>query len=187
MLLGDEEERQWNAEGPLPFNPTPCWVRSASCMSALTFPARLTPGAAKPIVHLPPAIAPLVLTTGLNSETFDARLQQLGATRVWVSNMTSQWFAFWQNVEGLTVAHSPIEIVCSVRPDGLHRAHTNPNIPKESALQKLPHETEDRREGEMEEARAWAEALVAHKPGAVVLSRPIGNAWAALTQIYLPR
>ena len=186
LMLGDDEERQWSGEGPLPFTSAPLGKRCELFVGA-DIPGAPDPFATVPLLHLPLAVAPLAPVTGLGTAAFDERLAELGAARVWVSNASNRWFAFWQNAAGLTVAHSPIAVVCSVRPDSLHRAHTNPNIPKESALQRLPHETEDSREGGLEEGRAWAEELVAHQPGAVLLSRPLGNAWVALTQPFLPR
>jgi hypothetical protein len=186
VLLGEDEERLWQADGPLPFISMALGKRCELYVGA-DIPGAPDPGASVPLLHLPQAMGPLVLQAGLTTAGFDTRLRELGATRVWVSNATNRWFVFWQNAEGLTVAHSPLEVVCSVRPDGLHRAYGNPNIPKESAMQRLSHEAEAQREGGLEDGRAWAEELVARTPGAVLLSRPIGNAWAALTQVSLPR
>lgn len=183
-MLDDSDERRWNAEGPLPF--TNSWEgrKAHFCVNA-DIPGAVDPFKQQWVHFLPAAAGNLRSVSGLTVDTLGERLKAAKAERVLISNSSDHWFAYWSNGVGAVVAHSPLKIVCSARPDGLHRSYTNPNIPKEAVMAKLPSETADRIDGELDDGKAWATKLISEAKAGVLLPRPIGNAWAVLTDLRI--
>lgn len=185
LLLGTDEARVWPGEAPLSWTGFPLGGSCRLVVSAELARRRSRMGSVQ-VHHLPPAAGPLKGVPGLRTHELNSRLENANAERVWVSNARDHWFIFWQNAAGQTVGHSPLKIVCAARSDGLHRAFSNPNIPPACALGRLHSESKDgRRPGAMDDARLWAEDLIAEARAGILLPRPLGNAWAVLTDLKL--
>lgn len=110
-----------------------------------------------------------------------ARLDK--AYQVFAFKGPEQWFMWW-SLGSRVVAFADLKAVASVRPEGVVRTYTNPSVPKPSVLAKLDGEAIDRRDGEMDEAFAWADEL-ATQAKLTVLPRPIGNAVFALDRLHI--
>jgi hypothetical protein len=186
LLLGTDEpdETTWDEDGPLPFTDT--WESAVTYLVASAdIPGAIDPSAKTRVHVLPEAKGPLAPTKVTSGADLTDRLAAAGATRVFVSNASDQWFVWWTGVDGKVVAWSPLQVVCSVRAEGVVLAHDNERIP---ALSRFPRPATEARatiEGDMADGRAWAEQLVAETRAGVVLPRPVGNAWVALTALRM--
>lgn len=191
LVLGhlvDEDPAAWQVsdlDAPLPS--VNGW-ESKQVMLRVTadIPGAIDPSATAQVHVIPQAAGPMSFASNLDEAAFVDRLAVLGAVRAMISTAGDRWFVWWARATGHVVAYSPLQVVSSVRPDGVHRATTNPNIPAPSVFARLPTETIEHMDGGLDEARAWARSLVReHGRGAVLLPRPMGNAFVALTQVAI--
>jgi hypothetical protein len=188
VLSSDEdEETAWNREGPVPM--TDSWESAKTyLLASADIPGAIDPSAKVRLHVIPEAAGTMARAGRMTEEQFSARLTELGAERIFVSSADDQWFAWWSRGDGRVVAYSPIQMVCSVRPDGVHRTYDNERIPVPSRFPKQASESAPVHAGEMDEAFALARKLVAEaRPNApaVLLPRPVGNAVAALTELHI--
>lgn len=189
LVLGTEDdEAVWRVDDLDTPLPTMSGWESKKVMVRVSadIPGAVDPSTATQLHVIPEAAGPMSMASSLDADTLLARLEALGAERALLSNESDRWFIWWARGTGHVVGYSPIQIVCSVRPEGVVRATTNPRIPVPSVFAKLSSETAERIDGGMDEARAWAQSLVqARGGGTVLLPRPVGNAFAALTGLVL--
>lgn len=180
----DDDPTIWNADGPLPM--TDDWESARLFIHASAdIPGAIDPASQARVHLIPEAAGPLSAVGPMTPDALQQRLSAIGAERVIVSSSGEQWFAWWARGDGRVVAYSPLQVVCSVRPEGVVRAHDNERIPAPSRFPKQAFESSDRLEGEMEEARAWAERLVAQANAGTLLTRPVGNVWCVLRQLVM--
>lgn len=191
LVLGpppEEDPAAWHTDdldAPLPS--VDRW-ESKEVMVRVTadIPGAIDPSASARVHVIPEAVGPMAASSVLDEAALLSRLEALGATRAMISTAGDQWIMWWARGTGHVVAYGPLQVVCSVRPDGVHRATANPRIPAPSVFAKLPSEGTEHIDGGIHEARAWAQKLVQeHGRGAVLLPRPMGNAFVALTQVTI--
>ena len=179
QLIDDPEELRWRADGPLPF--ADYALPALTLTASADIPGAIDPSASRSLFVIPEAARELhegAVPYRLNrvGPMSDAELSRrlAGAYLACPINQAEQWFIWW-SLGTRVVAWANLKAIVSVRPEGVVRTHTNPNVPKQSVLAKLPSETEDQRPGEMDEAFDWARSL-ATEAKLTVLPRPIGNA-----------
>ncbi len=189
LVLGTEDdEAAWRVADPDAPLPTMNGWESKQVMVRVSadIPGAIDPSTATQLHVIPEAAGPMSMTGVLDEGALLGRLEALGAERALLSSDGERWFIWGARGDGRVVGHSPLQVICSVRPEGVMRATTNPRIPVPSVFAKLPSETTERIEGGMPEARAWAQSLVqARGGGTLLLPRPLGNAYAALTGLVL--
>jgi hypothetical protein len=145
-------------------------------------PGAVDPAAERNVFIIPTAAGALKNTGRVDNVI--AKLQSVGAVRAFAVFKGDQWFAFFTENSARVVATAELRAICSVRPEGVVRTYTNPNVPAASTLGKQPNETTAQREGSLTEARAWAKELGASSTEIDgVLERPIGNAFFGLARL----
>ncbi len=179
-----DEETAWNREGPVPM--TDSWESAtAYVVASADIPGAIDPSAKQRIHVIPEAAGKMSRAPLMADDALTGMLEARGAERVFVSNSGDVWFAWWSRGDGRVVAYSPLQIVCSVRPDGVHRACDNERIPAPSRFPKQASESTLVHAGELDEAFALARSLVTTARAGVVMPRPIGNAVAVLTELMV--
>jgi hypothetical protein len=147
------------------------------------------PGAVDPVAHHPIVVLPearggeSVAVGRIESQALCDHLRSLGVVRSFPVFLGERWLIWFTDRAGRVAALADLKAVAAVRPDGVVRAYTNPRIPPDSVLPKLPSETSDRVAGDMPEARTWAERLVREADVDALLARPVGNSFFALSNL----
>ncbi len=180
----EDDPMLWDAEGPLPM--VSDWESATALLTASAdIPGAIDPSSKVRLFVIPEAAGKLSPAGAIGEEALASRLQAAGAYRAFVSSSDDLWFVWWARGDGRVVAHSPIQVVCSVRPEGVVRAYDNERVPVASRLPKQASDSGAPTPGGPDEAQDLARRVIAEAKAGVLMPRMIGNAWVALTDLRL--
>lgn len=184
VVESEEDPTLWAGEGPLPMISD--WESATVHLTASAdIPGAIDPAAKVRLFVIPEAAGKLSPAGAITEEALEARLGAAGAHRAFVSSSEDQWFVWWARGDGRVVAHSPIQVVCSVRPEGVVRGYLNERIPEPSRLAKQASDTGQAVPGGPDEAQQLARRVIAEAGAGVLLPRMVSNAWVTLTDLRI--
>lgn len=184
VIETEDDPTLWQADGPLPMASD--WESATVMVTASAdIPGAIDPSSKVRLFVIPEAAGKLTPAGNISEEALVSRLEAAGAYRAIVSSSDDHWFMWWARGDGRVVAYSSIQVVCSVRPEGVVRAYDNDRIPIGSRLPKQASDTGAPTPGGPDDAQDLARRVIAEAKAGVLMPRMVGNAWVALTDLRI--